>query len=165
MNYFNFKFPRLPLYFRSFSSELSYVSFIALLVQVCFVYFFTGLAKIQGDLWLNGTAVYYVMRVDEFRHTSFNIPLTENHYFVVFSTYLTWLWELSFIFLVWFKKTKFYILIIGCLLHIGIWIFMRIDNFSLIMIGTYFMFVTNNEYLLFFKRINRMVSKPVEIVS
>ena len=83
---------------------------IGLLIQVCFVYFFTALAKFQGSLWLNGTAIYYTMRVDEFRATRWNILLTENHYFVVFSTYFTMLWEISFPFLVWFRQTRLIII-------------------------------------------------------
>ena len=120
---------------------------LALLIQVCFVYFFTALAKLQGDLWLNGTATYYTMRVDEFRQTDWNIALTQNHYFVVLSTYFTILWELSFAFLIWFRKTKWLVIGGGILLHLGIWYFMRIDNFSWIMIGTYAMFITNRDYV------------------
>ncbi|MBD2715125.1 HTTM domain-containing protein [Microvirga sp. STR05] len=120
---------------------------LALLIQICYVYFFTALAKLQGDLWLNGTATYYTMRVDEFRQTSWNIPLTENHYFVVLSTYFTILWELSFAFLIWFRPTKWPVIVGGVLLHLGIWYFMRIDNFSWIMIGSYAMFITNRNYV------------------
>lgn len=121
-----------------------------LLIQVAFVYFFTALAKLQGKLWLNGTAVYYTMRVDEFRASSWNISLTENHYFVVFSTYFTLIWELAFPFLVWFAPTRLWILLGGILLHTGIFIFMRIDNFSWIMIATYFIFIPNTDYQRFF---------------
>jgi hypothetical protein len=120
-----------------------------LMFQVCYVYFFTALAKLQGEMWLNGTAIYYTMRVEEFRATAWNIPLTENHYFVVLGTYFTIMMELAFIFLVWSRTTKFYVLILGVLLHVGIWIFMRIDDFSWIMIGTYFVFITDDEYRTF----------------
>ncbi|MDJ0367125.1 HTTM domain-containing protein [Hymenobacter sp. H14-R3] len=120
----------------------------ALMIQVCFIYFFTAIAKMQGSMWLNGTATYYTMRVEEFRQTAWNIPLTNNHYFVVLSTYFTVLWELSFAFLVWFRRTRLLVLLCGVALHVGIWFFMRIDNFSWIMIGTYFVFVTNQEYRL-----------------
>ena len=126
--------------------EISVVATYALMIQVCFVYLFTGLAKHQGELWQNGTAIYYTMRVRDFMATNWNIPLTENHYFVVLSTYFTMLLELAFPFLIWFKKTKYYIMIGGVLLHVGIWIFMRIDNFSWVMISTYFIFIANSEY-------------------
>ncbi|MFM7430668.1 MAG: HTTM domain-containing protein [Flammeovirgaceae bacterium] len=117
------------------------------MIQICYVYFFTALAKLQGALWLNGTAIYYTMRVDEFRATDWNISLTKNHYFVVLSTYFTLFWELSFSFLIWFRQTKVLIIFFGVILHIGIWIFMRIDNFSWIMIGSYAIFISNDDYL------------------
>ncbi|HYG00884.1 MAG TPA: HTTM domain-containing protein [Chryseosolibacter sp.] len=127
------------------------VAGVALMIQIAFVYFFTSLAKLQGDLWLNGTAVYYTMRVRDFMATPFNITLTESHYFVVLSTYFTLLWEMSFPFLVWFRQTKFYILFFGVLLHLGIWVFMRIDNFSWVMMSSYFIFVTDEEYRSFYQ--------------
>lgn len=131
------------------------VASIALMIQITFVYFFTSLAKLQGELWLNGTAVYYTMRVSDFMATSLNIPLTENHYFVVLSTYFTLFWEMAFPFLIWFRQTKFYILFFGVLLHLGIWIFMRIDNFSWIMMSSYFIFITDQEYRRLYEAIMR----------
>lgn len=122
------------------------VAVVGLMIQVCFVYFYTALAKLQGDLWLNGTATYYTMRVRDFMATDWNVLLTQSHYFVVLTTYFTLLWELSFPFLIWFKRTKFFIILGGILLHIGIWLFMRIDNFSWVMISTYFVFVSDKEY-------------------
>ncbi len=37
------------------------VALYGLMIQVCFIYFFTSLAKLQGDVWLNGTAIYYTI--------------------------------------------------------------------------------------------------------
>ena len=142
---------------------ISRFAIVGLLIQICFVYFFTALAKLQGALWLNGTAIYYTMRVDEFRATDWNIPLTRNHYFVVLSTYFTLIWELSFAFLVWFRQTKFILLLLGVILHLGIWIFMRIDNFSWIMIGSYFVFINDSEFLEFREFARKMFSKTDQL--
>lgn len=133
-------------FFSQLFNTISKIAVIGFLIQISFVYFFTALAKLQGDLWLNGTATFYTMRVEDFNATDWNIPLTRNFYFVVLSTYFTIFWELAFPFLIWFKKTKFWIIFFGILLHIGIFIFMRIDNFSWIMIASYFVFITNDEY-------------------
>ena len=131
-----------------------------IIIQIVYVYFFTALAKAQGNLWMNGTATYYTMRVDEFRATSWNIAITRNHYFVVLSTYFTLLWEMAFPFLIWFRQTKYWILCAGILLHVGIFIFMRIDNFSWIMIGSYAVFLKNDEYKriadLFFTKLPKL---------
>jgi hypothetical protein len=145
-NLSHFRFFKREIATTSLISKLSPIAAYGLMVQVCFVYFFTGLAKSQGELWLNGTAVYYTMRVRDFMATSWNIPLTENHYFVVTSTYFTLLFEMAFPFLIWFRQTKFFVILGGILLHLGIWTFMRIDNFSWVMITSYFVFVSDREY-------------------
>lgn len=129
-----------------FRKVIHEVALIGLLVQVCFVYFFTALAKLQGELWLNGTAIYYTMRVEEFLATKWNIPLTSNHYFVVLATYGTVLWEVAFAFLIWFRQTRYFVILGGIMLHLGIWFFMRIDDFSWVMMATYLAFITNAEY-------------------
>ncbi|MBX2896668.1 MAG: HTTM domain-containing protein [Cyclobacteriaceae bacterium] len=131
---------------------------LAIKIQVIFVYFFTAIAKSGGVLWQNGTAVYYTMRVKEFNATSLNVPLTQNVYFVVFTTYTTQLIEIAFAFLVWFKKTKFIILTITALLHVGIFIFMRIDNFSWVMITTYAVFINDDEFLSIHKGVKLRIS-------
>lgn len=126
---------------------------LCLMVQVTYVYFFTGLAKAQGELWHNGTAVYYTMRVNEFMATDWNIWLTSNLYFVVIATYSTLILELAFPFLVWFRKTKIFVLMAMASVHIGIYIFMRIDNFSWVMIATYFAFITDEEYKAMYQKV------------
>lgn len=128
--------------------KLQDIALLGFMIQVCYVYFFSALEKLQGQLWMNGTAIFYTMRVKEFMATKWNITLTKNLYFVVFTTYFTLIWELMFSFLIWFRKTKFWIILGGVILHFGIWIFMRIDNFSWVMIATYFVFITNKEYVI-----------------
>lgn len=148
-------FERKKSYNSLWKQYLSKYFHVGLLIQVSYVYFFTALAKFQGELWLNGTATYYTMRVRDFMATDFNLILTKNHYFVVISTYFTLFWEISFPFLIWFKKSKIYIVIFGIILHVGIWIFMRIDNFSWVMISTYLLFFNNDEIDSFFIRIKK----------
>ncbi len=161
--HFSYDLPK-PRGYRDLKGRLAKLSLVqavlafatlAVMVQICYVYFFTAAAKFQGELWLNGTAVYYTMRVHEFRATPWNIPLTANHYFVVAATYGTLIFEVSFAFLVWFRKTKWLVLAAGVTLHVGIWVFMRIDNFSWVMIGAYPVFITNEEYRHAFRLLQR----------
>ena len=119
---------------------------LGIMLQVVFIYFFTAVAKSAGAMWQNGTAIYYTMRVEEFMATQWNIPLTQNIFFVVLGTYFTLLIEIAFPFLIWFKSTKFLIMGITALLHVGIFVFMRIDNFSWVMISTYPIFVSDSEF-------------------
>jgi hypothetical protein len=120
---------------------------IALMIQVSLIYFISFTYKMQGELWQNGTALYYIMRVNEFCAIPLNITLTQNHYFVIFATYFSLFFQICFAFLIWFRQTKWIVIFLGCIFHIGIWIFLKIDNFSWIMIATYAIFVTDKEFL------------------
>lgn len=117
------------------------------MLEVCYVYFFAFLHKIPGPLWLDGTATYYVMRAAEFQGTSLNIWITKSALFVKFTTYATLVWEGLFPFLIWFNsKVKFFLLGVSVIMHTGILVLMRIDNYSLVMLVSYFSFITNEEY-------------------
>jgi len=140
-NFFN-----TPSIYKIINVELSFLMPIAIIVQVCLVYFFAGLYKLMGPLWQNGTAIFYVMRVDDFRWTSLNFFLTDQYLFVKSLTYFTIIWELSFPFLIIKRKIKNITIAISVLMHIGIFIFMHIDNYSFVMIISYFVFFTDREY-------------------
>ncbi len=99
---------------------------IAIMIQICIVYFFSSLHKLQGKLWTNGTALYYILNVDEFCASRLNKYITSSIYLVMFLTFSTILFQVSFPFLVWFKKTKIYILLIGVFFHLGIFVLMRV---------------------------------------
>lgn len=116
------------------------------MLQICLFYLFSFLSKIDDTVWINGTATYYTLRIDAYLMNDVNLALTKSAFFVYCSTYFTLLVELLFPFLVWFKRTKFIILAAGALLHIGIYLLMRIEDFSWVMIGSYFVFITDNEY-------------------
>ena len=49
-----------------YSIMIGNVAWLALVAQVCILYCTSGLAKVQGRLWQEGTAVYYVLRSAEF---------------------------------------------------------------------------------------------------
>lgn len=117
-------------------------------LEVCYVYFFAFLHKLPGPLWLDGTATYYVMRTAEFQGTSLNIWLTQSAFFVKFTTYSTLVWEALFPFLIWTRGfPKYALLGFSVLMHLGILLFMRIDNYSVVMLTAYCAFLTNAEFL------------------
>jgi hypothetical protein len=119
---------------------------IGFLIQVCIIYIFTALYKLNTTLWQDGTALYYAMRIDEYCMTEWNIILTKSSFFVKSGTYFTLLWEILFPIFVWFKRTKWIIIILGITFHVLIYFFMRIGDFSWIMIGCYAVFITDKEY-------------------
>jgi hypothetical protein len=130
------------------------------MIEVCYVYLFAFLHKLPGPLWLDGTATYYVMRTAEFQGTPFNVWITQSALFVKFTTYATLVWEGLFPLLIWVKgKVKYYLLAFSILMHVGILVFMRIDNYSLVMLVSYFAFLTNEEYV----KLRRILSEKLPL--
>lgn len=119
---------------------------LGIMIQICFIYLFAGLHKLQGEVWRDGTALYYILNSSDFSAYSFNEYLTSFPFIVYGLTWFTIAFQLLFPLLVWFNKTKLSVLFLGILLHLGILIFMRIDNFSFIMLACYAVFFTDQEY-------------------
>jgi hypothetical protein len=119
-----------------------------IMLQICIVYIFAGLHKLQGEVWTNGTALYYILNSGDFSAYAINEYITRLPIIVYFLTWFTIAFQLSFPFLVWLPKTRKAVLILGIFLHLGIFVMMRIDNFSFIMLACYAVFFTNREYEL-----------------
>jgi len=149
-------FLALTLYEKSNSSffiQLHKASILGIKIQICIIYFFTAFYKFQGEMWQNGIAVYYAILVDEFNVSTLNTFVAKNLYIVVIATYSTLIFEIAFPFLIWFKKTKLFIILIGVMFHLSIWLLMMIDNFSLIMVSSYFIFLSDKEYNVIFNKL------------
>ena len=120
-----------------------------MMLQICTIYFFASLHKLQGEVWIDGTALYYMLNSDDFSATSLNAILTSSLFLVKFFTWFTIVFQVSFPFLILFQKTKYFALVLGVFFHIGIFVLMRIDNFSLVMLACYAIFLSDNEYFNF----------------
>jgi len=119
---------------------------MAIVVQLCIVYFFSGLHKLQGEVWRDGTALYYILNSDDFSPTAFNSFFTSFIWLVKLCSWTTIVFQLTFPIFVFIQKTKKWIILIGILLHIAIFFMMKIDNFSLLMISCYAIFFSDKQY-------------------
>ena len=111
-----------------------------IMVQLCIAYFHTWYCKIKGDHWNDGTAVYYAVRYDDL--IRFPLP----HFFDQLPVYqvLTWgtlLVEFSLWSLIWFRPTRYWVLLIGISLHLGIEYCMNLPMFEWAFMCTYILFV------------------------
>jgi hypothetical protein len=127
--------------------RVSRMACLGIVLQLCLIYFFTAAEKLAHTVWLDGTALYYILRLDDFRPGKLNINLTTNGLLVAAGTYLTVVWEASFPFLIWFTKGKKVAVIVGLILHLAIFILLRIDNFSFVMLSLYPILFTNQEFI------------------
>lgn len=124
----------------SFQFELNKWILLACQVQICFVYFFSGLWKLAGDEWLSGTAMSYILNIEEYSHPWIMNHMADKKWLMYLATYSALTYQLLFPFLVWIKKIKRPLLLIGVAFHLFIGLGMGIWDFALVMIASYMAF-------------------------
>ncbi|HLZ71116.1 MAG TPA: HTTM domain-containing protein [Dehalococcoidia bacterium] len=108
-------------------------------LQIALVYASTVLLKLKGQAWVNGTALYYTTRLEEFHH--FPVPFLAHSLLLVnLATYWTLAVETAMAFLVWIPPLRPFVLLNGLLLHLGIEYSMNIPQFSAAMLIGYVLF-------------------------
>jgi hypothetical protein len=113
-------------------------------IQTGVVYFSTFYWKSLGLLWANGTAVYYALRLEDFQR--FPMPPMHNLYLIKSLTWSTLVIEFGLGVLIWFKETRYPVLLAGLALHIGIEYAMNIPIFEWIMVATYVNFIEPQDF-------------------
>jgi len=120
-------------------------------IHICIVYLASGCSKLQGAAWWNGTATWYTMVNYEF--TPMNWGVYED--VMVWLCQHRWLWEsvcafgclftivleIGFIFLVWWRPTRWTMIGGAVILHVGIGMIMGLTTFSLFMMCLLLSFV------------------------
>lgn len=102
-------------------------------IQFCIIYVATVMFKVKGSMWADGTAVYTATRLDEF--VRMPLGILNNLATIKFLTWSTLLVELALGTLVWVKDLRYWILLAGVALHLGIEMSMVIPLFEWIMIA------------------------------
>jgi Vitamin K-dependent gamma-carboxylase len=108
-------------------------------IQTGVVYFSTFYWKSMGILWINGTAVYYALRLEDFHR--FPIPPLHSLFVIKSLTWLTLLIEFALGVLIWFKELRYPVLLAGVCLHLGIEYAMNIPLFEWMIVATYVNFI------------------------
>lgn len=117
-------------------------------IQLSVVYIWTVWHKLKGDLWIDGTAIYYATRLQSM--TNFPVPvLLDNMFLIKLMTWGALLLELSLGTLVWFKEFRRPLILMGMFFHIGIEYMMSIPFFELIMMALLLTYYTPEEMRAF----------------
>lgn len=102
-------------------------------VHLCIIYLFSGLAKLLGENWQAGTAVWWA--VANYEYQSINMTwLGDWPVLVALATHATVFWELFYCCLVWNRFTRPWVLWMAIVVHGGIALFMGMITFGLGMI-------------------------------
>jgi hypothetical protein len=110
--------------------------------QVIILYVVATYFKLLGTTWLDGTAFYYILYNDTYSHPWFKQLLISHGFLTHAITWFALLFQLLFPILIWFKKTKLSMIILGVLFHLMIIIIMGITDFGIIMLIMYLLFYT-----------------------
>ena len=115
-------------------------------LQLCIIYLAAGIQKSDGPEWIDGTAVYYALRLDDM--TKFPLPdfMTEK---IVWSRLLSWStvgFEILFPFLVWIQRLRWPCLVAAFGFHLGTEYALNLHLFHPIMMLGLISFVKYEEW-------------------
>lgn len=108
-------------------------------VQLCVIYAYTGLDKMKGASWWDGSAVWKVLGNAQLAPLDFSFV---SHFplFVAVTTFATVIFEVYFPFAVWTQLRKPW-LAVGLIFHGGAAFMMGLPFFSLVMVSSYLVFL------------------------
>ncbi len=114
-------------------------------IQVSLVYLGAATLKAGGSLWLNGSAMHYVLNNTEV--TRFDFTFLSNYPLLInVMTYMALAMEFSLAFFIWFRWARPFVLYLGLMLHTGILITINIPCFGELMWIGYLAFLTPPEF-------------------
>jgi predicted DCC family thiol-disulfide oxidoreductase YuxK len=110
-------------------------------IQMAVLFFYSAIAKLAGDDWWNGDAVWFVFTTDE-HYSAFLLDLLASQYWLVnAATYGTILIEIAYVFLIWQRETRPWLLAAAIFLHVQFAVLMGLFYFSFVMIMGHMSFV------------------------
>lgn len=112
--------------------------------QIILIYVNSGLLKLMGDEWLEGSALYYALNLDVFRvFPGLSDFVWQLSPFVLVSSWISIWAQLFFPVLLLWRTTRYAALIVLMGMHLGIGLFLGLWPFSLAMIALDLLFVRN----------------------
>src|SRR4029434_4957726 len=115
-------------------------------LQVSIIYLRSGLAKLGGASWLEGSAAYYPTQVQEYRRVPLPRVLSSAFWMCV-STCGTILIELGLWTAIWVKEFRFAILLCGLAFHLVLEYFLNLQLFGWTMMCCLLLFVSPTDLM------------------
>ena len=114
-------------------------------IQIALVYTLAAFFKAGGNLWLNGSALHYVLNNTEVGRFDVSF-LTHYPVLINLMTYSAVAMEFSLAFFIWFRAARPFVLYLGFMLHTGILLTINIPIFGELMWVGYLAFLTPPEF-------------------
>lgn len=115
--------------------------------QIIVVYTTSGVWKLLGDEWLDGTALFYALRIDNFMlYPALNELLWQSTQFIQVATFISlWVQTLFVVFVLW-RPTRIFALVSLIFMHLGIGLLLGLWTFSLVMIALDMLFIRDKTW-------------------
>lgn len=130
----------------SYIALMHNLAVIAVIVQVCILYFTSAWAKMMGHKWQDGTAVYYILRTSEFNLSPLAHVITQNAIVVALLTLGTIVLQIGFPFVIWHRVLKYPWIAGAFTFHIAIAYFMGLIWFSFTMLSVELILISDGVY-------------------
>lgn len=114
-------------------------------IQITVIYFVTAALKCNGQSWLGGTALHWVLNNTEVRRFSLQ-PLPQYPLLINAMTLGALVVEFGLAYLLWVKAARPYAIASGLALHVGIVLVVNIPIFGELMTACYLTFLTAAEW-------------------
>jgi len=150
--------PNEPSTWRKVLGIAHNLALVAVGIQLSALYLTAGMQKVHGDMWRDGTALWYILQVREFSHPVVGQFLLSMPAFTIVFTHLTVFFQIAFPWLIVHPTLRRYAVAIGAAMHLGILAAMNIVSFSLIMIFLDLMMIPDADYIRLGKRIEAVAA-------
>ena len=125
-------------------------------IQISMVYALAAILKCGGVLWLNGSALHFVLHNSEVRRVDLTFIEQWPGYpiLICLATYSALVMEFSLAFFIWFRAARPFVLYLGFMLHLGILTTINIPIFGELMWAGYLAFLTPPEFAAFARAVD-----------
>lgn len=132
---------------------------LAMAVQLCLVYGIAGLTKVQGEVWRNGTALYFAFADPEHAWPGVTDWLSRNGVVLTLLAYATVAFQVSFTFLLFLnRRTRALAVCVALLFHVGIALCMGLISFGVFMMAADLTLIEDDQYDAIAAWVRRRVS-------
>ena len=123
--------------------------------QMCLMFFACALQKMRGEVWADGTAMYYVFRLYDFYRYPVPEFITENLMLLKVLSWSVIILELAVPILIWFRETRIPMLVLVIAFHIATDLTMNLMMFHWIMITGWLCFAKWDDGVRLLSRFRR----------
>jgi hypothetical protein len=117
---------------------------VAQLIVVC-IYFISGWDKLLTDSWRTGEAFAMIAQREQYAGV-WGSAIVGNALVCGILSWATIVFELAFVVLIWFRRFRLPLLVAGVVFHLVIAFTLTLYDFSMVMIASYFIFLTDADY-------------------